>query len=122
MNCPLCGAELEAFGTHLTRVHDAPPRRDAVSDLRVGVALGLADEVVARDAARTAVAGEVVEGLSFDDRIVAGAWCLRWGHRSAALQRLGLSGRMISMLAAMHDSGRLDELDAEVTPRLLSTP
>ena len=86
------------------------------SDLRLWLAVAFADEVAARRASDDAISGDRPIGLHVDDRLAAAALCIRRGHRSAAVMRLGINGQTSRHIRHMVDNDLLPEIGSYELP------
>lgn len=115
--CPICERSLRQATNHLVAAHGAVSGgRAARSDMRLWLAVAFADEVAASRIADDAISGERPTGMHVDDRLAAAVLCIRRGHRSVAVMRLGVNGQTSQHMRYMVDNDLLPEVGSYELP------
>ena len=119
--CPICGRSFASRPSRHLMTHGAVSSRNGRSDLRLWLAVAFADEVAARRASDDAISGDRPIGLHVDDRLAAAVLCIRRGHRSAAVMRLGINGQTSRHMRHMVDNDLLPEVGCYELPHGVTT-
>ena len=115
--CPICGRSFALHPSRHLMTHGAIYSfRYGRSDLRLWLAVAFADEVAVRRACDDAIGGGRPSGLHTDDRLAAAVLCIRRGHRSTAVGRLGINGQTSRHMRDMVDNDLLPEIGSYELP------